>query len=158
VFKIFLFLFTTVIFADIRVGNVTFLFDSIEAQEVEDRLVEFEQSVQLHEGLVLRAFKDAKTKTIVYLAASDKILDVDLLENNPIFQKKHSLMEKEQQKDRFILYFERDEEKCKQCTCLLSPFTVLGEYVDSKTGIVCVFHPKEIKEPLMSLLQAIRVK
>jgi hypothetical protein len=145
-------------FADISVGNVTFVFDSMDAQEVEDRLVEFEQSVQLHEGLLLRAFKDAKTKTIVYFAAIDETLDTELLENNPIFQKKHSCVEKERQGDRFILYFQRNQEKCKECTCLLSPFTVLGEYKDSKTGIVCVFHPEEIKDPLMTLLQAIRIK
>ena len=145
-------------FADIRVGDVTFIFDSIDAQDVESRLVEFEQSVQLHEGLLLRAFKDAKTKTIVYFASIDKTLDTELLENNPIFQKKHSCIEKERQGDRFVLYFERDDEKCKQCTCLLSPFTIMGEYKDSKTGIVCVFHPKEIKEPLMTLLQAISIR
>ena len=145
-------------FADIRVGNVTFVFDSMEAQEVEGRLVEFEQSVHLQEGLLLRAFKDAKTKTIVYFAAIDETLDTELLENNPIFQKKHSCVEKERQGDRFILYFERNEEKCKECTCLLNPFTILGEYKDSNTGIVCIFHPKEIKKPLMALLQAISIK
>lgn len=157
-FKIFLIFFPTLIFADIHVGNSCFVFLCDTSKEVESRLIEFEQNIQLAEGVLLRAFKDPRSKSIIYFAASKDLLDIKLIENHPLFVKKHSCVERREEGTRFLFRFEPDGGKCRNCNCLLSPFSVLVDFDRSKTAIVCVFYPKEKGESIAPLLDSIALR